>query len=102
VAQVIVTLNRVTSGGPLTFICRVEVGVPEVNNAGPVSTRTAQLAAAAASDEAARIVLGESHLLSATACHRFHVEMERALRQAILGARVSDFIATGVPRTSFP
>lgn len=102
VAQVTITLGRMTASGPISSPCRVEVGVPEVNHLGMVSTLAAQHAAAAASDAAARIVLGQEGLLSATACDRFRTEVQLLLQDEIPGARVSDFNAQGVPRTTFP
>jgi len=101
-AQVLVTLNRMSATGPVAFVCRIEVGVPEINHQEPISNVAAQSAAAKASDQAARIVLAEQGLLTATACFRFREEMERILEKMIPGAKVSDFISKGIRHTTFP
>jgi len=49
-----------------------------------------QQSAATASDQAAERVLRQS-LLSAEMCKRYHLEMEKLLREFIPGARVKDF-----------
>lgn len=102
VAQVVITLNRMTPDGPVSCVCQIEVGVPEISYLGSVDTLVAQQSAAAAADGAARFVLRQEGFLSATACDHFQAEMERLLNFKIPGARVSDFIAKGIVPTSFP
>ena len=104
VAQVAIMLGRLSPAFPRATICQVEVQVPEVNYRGPVPDELAQTLSAAAADAAARIVLKEDITLSAALCVRFRQEMERILSgdEAIPGARVTAFMTSGVPRTSFP
>lgn len=71
---------------------------------GPVPDELAQTLAATAADTAARIVLKERITLSAALCLRFRQEMQRSLssEEAIPGSRVTGFMTSGVPRTTFP
>jgi len=100
--QVIISLNRMTQAGPISVVCRIEVGVPEINYRGSVTDRMAQVAAAAASDEAARVALSSPSLFSAEMCNLFRREMELRLSNAIPGATVTDFLRDGLPRATFP
>ena len=64
--------------------------MPEINFRGPVTDEYAQQSAATASDQAAERVLRQN-FLSAELCKRYHIEMERLLRELVPGARVKDF-----------
>lgn len=105
VAQVVVLLGRISPRFSATAVCEIEVGVPEVNVKGAVPDEFAQVEAARAADEAARIVLRE-HQPTALACQQFKVHMGRILGDlkfgSIPGARVTGFLTVGVPRTTFP
>jgi len=100
--QVLISLNRMTEAGPISVVCPIEVGVPETNRFGKVTDKMVQLAAAAASDEAARVALGSGALFSAQMCDLFRTEMEIRLKEAIPGATVTRFLRTGLPRATFP
>jgi len=103
VAQVAISLVEITDAGPISVACPIEVGVPEISQEeGIVTDRMAQLAAAAASDEAAQVALSIPGLFSAERCDLFRKEMRRRLQQAISGAKVTNFQRTGLPRTTFP
>lgn len=105
VAQVVVLLSRISSIFPGTATCEIEVGVPEINRNGPVSDEFAQVMAARAADEAARLVLKEKQP-TALVCIQFREHMRFILGDSntglIPGARVSGFITTGVPKKNFP
>jgi hypothetical protein len=105
VAQVTVLLNRISRAFPQSAICEIEVGVPEVNRNGPVLDAFAQVAAAKAADEAARVVFRE-RLPTALLCEQFKQHMQRILTDPTLGtipgAKVTGFRETGVPRMTFP
>lgn len=59
VAQIIVLLAKISTLFPETATCEIEVGVPEVSFQGVISDEFAQVTAAKAADEAARLVLRE-------------------------------------------
>lgn len=105
VAQVVVVLSRISPSFPQNAVCEVEVGVPEVNLNGPVSDEFAQISAARAADEAARIVFQERQM-TALMCQRFREHMQNLMGELdsspIPGTRVSGFLRSGVPRTTFP
>ena len=105
VAQVSILLGRLSKVFPQAAVCDIEVGVPVRNVNGLVWDALAQEAAARASDEAARLVLGE-RIPVALACDQFRKHMGRILGHhefgTIPGARVSGFQRVGVPRTTFP
>jgi hypothetical protein len=86
-------------------VCEIEVGVPEKNRLGVVTDEFAQVAAAKAADEAARIVLRE-HQPTALACDLFRKHMASILGDpnfgTIPGAQVTGFQRVGVPRMTFP
>jgi len=90
VARLLITLARQEGHTFKPVICRVQVEVPEFNFRGPVTDEYAQSCAATASDQAAERVLRQS-FLSAELCKRYHLEMERLLRELVPGARVKDF-----------
>lgn len=97
-AQVIITLGDRYG----VAACKIEVGVPEWNVRGAVTDQVAQQAAAAAADQAARVVLGMGPSLSAIRCRRFIDEMHRLLRLAIPGASVTSFVTDGLKATTWP
>jgi len=105
VAQVSILLGRLSKVFPQAAVCDIEVGVPVRNKNGLVWDALAQEAAARASDEAARLVLRE-RIPVALACDQFRKHMGRILGDSefgtIPGARVSGFLTSGVPRTTFP
>ncbi|QRN93692.1 hypothetical protein JRI60_31535 [Archangium violaceum] len=105
VAQVIVLMGRISRLFPEAATCEVEVGVPERNVHGLVTDEFAQVAAAKAADETARIVLREQQP-TALACNQFRKHMQSILGDrnfgSIPGARVTGFLEVGVPRTTFP
>ncbi len=101
VAKVLVLLGRLSSLMPSGSYCDVEIGVPEVNHQGPVSDSFAQVQAALAADETARLVLREK-LPTALLCRRFIAELDRSLKATIPGAKVTKFSMVGVPHTTFP
>jgi hypothetical protein len=105
VAQVTVLLNRISRTFPQSAICEIEVGVPEVNVKGPVPDAFAQVEAAKAADEAARIVFQE-RLPTVLLCKQFKEHMQRILTEPVVGtipgAKVTGFRETGVPRMTFP
>jgi len=105
VAQVTVLLNRISRIFPQNAVCEIEVGVPEVNVKGPVLDAFAQVEAAKAADEAARIVFRE-RLPTVLICDQFKRHMEGILTNPISGtipgAKVTGFRETGVPRMTFP
>jgi len=102
VAQVVITLSRMTPEGPISCVCPIEIGVPEINFQGRVSIELAQQECAAASDMAAQVVLKREGLLSADACILFRREMQGILKDTLRGVRVTDFLTPGVRPTSFP
>ena len=104
VAQVAILLGRLSPTFPQSTICEVEVQVPVVTHLGPISDELAQVHAAEAANAAARLVLQERPFLTAVLCKHFREEMQRILNtaEAIPGARVTRFMTTGVPRTTFP
>ena len=89
-ARLLITLARQEGRTFKPVICRVQVEVPEINFRGPVTDEYAQQSAATASDQAAERVLRQN-FLSAELCKRYHIEMERLLRELVPGARVKDF-----------
>ncbi|WNG38608.1 hypothetical protein F0U61_36695 [Archangium violaceum] len=105
VAQVLVLLGKLSPVFPAAATCEIEVGVPEVNRYGPVPDDFAQAAAAKAADEAARIVMREQQP-TALACTQFRKHMQHILGDrnlgSVPGARVTGFLAEGVPRVTFP
>ena len=105
VAQVLVLMGKISPSFPSTAVCEIEVGVPEKNVKGWVTNESAQVEAAKAADEAARIVLRE-HQPTALACIKFREHMQSILSDLnfgpIPGAKVTGFRAVGVPRTTFP
>ena len=97
-AQVIITLGSKYG----VAVCRIEVGVPLVNEEdGAISVETAQEAASRAADIAARIALARPRL-SAELCQAFVDEMNVQLQDTIDGARVSKFISDGLTPTKWP
>ncbi len=105
-AQVTILLGRLSPRYPETALCDVEVGVPEYTVEGKVATSEAQAAAAAAANEAARLVLRQ-RLPIATACQKF-LDTMRALMTTegglayIPGAKVGKFYFRGLPQRTFP
>jgi hypothetical protein len=89
-ARLLITLARQDGHTFKPVLCKVQVEVPEINFRGPVTDEYAQSCAATASDQAADRVLRQN-FLSAELCKRYHLEMERILRELIPGARVKDF-----------
>lgn len=49
-----------------------------------------------------RLYFRRPHLMTVEVCYQLRREMELFLNNAIKGARVTDFLVTGIPRTSFP
>jgi hypothetical protein len=96
-AQVIVLLG--SRYGAVT--CKVEVGVPEMNGSGVVTTGSAQLAAAESANAAARMVLRATHL-SAHVCRAFIDEMNMEMKRRIDGATVSTFVSSHLTPTTWP
>src|SRR5256885_383169 len=78
-AQVIITLGDRYS----VAACQIEVGVPEWTHLGVVTDLVAQVAAAAAADRAARIVLRSGPNLRAARCIQFIDEMNRPGKEGI-------------------
>ncbi|WP_428261516.1 hypothetical protein [Haliangium sp.] len=101
VAQVVIILARLSAILPENSFCHIEVGVPEVNRKGPVSTAYAQRSSARSADAAGREVLRE-RLPTAMLCRRFRTAMERILRGDIPGASVGTFTRDDIPRREFP
>jgi hypothetical protein len=105
VAQVAILMGRISPIFSSTAVCEIEVGVPERNWKGWVTDEFAQVEAARAADEAARIVLREQQP-TALACKAFRDHMQSILGDAnfgtIPGATVSGFKWGGVPRVTFP
>jgi len=97
-AQVIITLGDRYGAVP----CQIEVGVPEQNANGVVTDELAQVSAAAAADQAARIVLGQGPKLSAVRCRQFINEMKLLLKRAIRGSTVTPFLTSGLQPTTWP
>jgi len=71
---------------------------------GRVSEEHAQIAAAMAADEAARLVLANATpaTMSAILCQNFIAEMDALLSKEILGARVSRFQTAGLTPSHWP
>jgi hypothetical protein len=105
VAQVVVLLNRISPTFPQNAVCEIEVGVPEQNRNGPVTDEFAQVAAAKAADEAARVVFRERQP-TALLCQLFRDHMQRIMTDRqfgpLPGATITRFREIGVPRTTFP
>jgi hypothetical protein len=105
VAQVVVLMGKISPLFSSTAVCEIEVGVPERNLKGWVTDEIAQVEAARAADEAARIVLRE-HQPTALACDQFRKHMRGILGDlnfgTIPGATVTAFQRVGVPRQTFP
>jgi hypothetical protein len=104
-AQVLILLNRISPVFPQAATCDIEVGVPERNVNGWVLDEAAQVAAAQAADEAARIVLRE-RLPTALACKQFREHMQRIMKSSVSnpipGAQVTGFKRVLVSRKTFP
>lgn len=105
VAQVVISLGRISTVYPATATCDIEVGVPERNGSGWVLDEFAQAEAAKAADKAARIVLKEKIPIG-LACIQLRTHMQRVLTDkdtgSIPGAQVTGFQRVGVPRSTFP
>jgi hypothetical protein len=104
-AQVLILLHRISPVFPQSATCDIEVGVPERHGDTWVLDEAAQVAAAQAADEAARIVLRE-RLPTALACDQFRKHMERIMKNSVSapipGARVTGFQRVLVSRKTFP
>ena len=101
VAKLKILLGRISPIFSMAAYCDIEVGIPELNLRGPVSDEFAQVEAAAAADEAARLALAEN-LPTSEVCRIFQAEMGRILSAAIPGVRVTKFLMPDVPYKSFP
>jgi len=102
VAQVIILLGSVSSSGPRAVWCDIEVGIPQVNHLGPVLEEEAQVACAAAADQASRVVLQQRLEVSALICKRFQEEMEALISKSIPGVRVTKIQTPGFQPKRFP
>jgi hypothetical protein len=102
VAQVIVLLGRASPSGPRAVWCDIEVGIPQVNYLGPVLDEEAQVACAAAADQASRVVLQQGLEVSALICKRFQEEMEAIVSKSIPGVRVTKIQTPGFQPKRFP
>jgi hypothetical protein len=102
VAQVIILLGSASPSGPRAVWCDIEVGIPQVNFLGPVLDAEAQVACAAASDQASRVVLQQGLEVSALICQRFQAEMEDLISQSIPGVRVTKIQTPGFQPKRFP
>jgi GTP cyclohydrolase I len=98
-------LGRISTVFPDAATCEIEVGVPEVNFNGSISDEFAQVTAAKAADEAARIVFRERQP-TVLVCEHFRRHMERIMGDwtvgLIPGTRITSFKTLGVPRKKFP
>ncbi len=105
IAQVLILLGKISPMFSSAATCDVEVGVPERNLNGWVLDEFAQVAAAKAADEAARMVLRE-HQPTALACQQFRAHMQRILGDrnfgTIPGAMVTGFQRVISSRKTFP
>jgi hypothetical protein len=105
VAQVLILLGKISPIFSSTATCEIEVGVPEKNVNGWVLDEFAQVEAAKAADEAARIVLREQ-LPTALACDQFRKHMHSILTHPVSGpipgAQVTGFQRVSVHRKTFP
>ena len=100
-AQVVITLGSRYG----MAACQVEVGVPFMTKMrGEVSEERAQIAAAMAAGEAARVVLtnAAATTMSAILCSRFVEEIDRLLSEEIPGAHASRFKTVGLTPTHWP
>jgi hypothetical protein len=92
-----------TASGPQS--CPLNVLKTQKNLKGWVLAEFAQVEAAKAADQAARLVLREQQP-TAMACIKFREHMQRILTDPeygpLPGARVTGFQKVGVPRTTFP
>jgi hypothetical protein len=81
------------------------VGVPEINFNGLITDEFAQMSAAKAADEAARIVFRERQP-TVLLCEQFRMHMQRIMGDLsvglIPGTRITSFKTLGVPRRMFP
>jgi len=102
VAQVVILLGSVSSPGPRAVWCDIEVGLPQVTHLGPVLEEQAQVACAAAADQASRVVLQQRLEVSALICKRFQEEMEAILSKSIPGVRVTKIQTPGIRPKRFP
>lgn len=105
IAQVLVLLGRLSNFFPRAAVCQVEVGVPVVNADGFVAVEYAQIASAAAADNAAREIMSKREIPTAPACALFRETMLKWLRPPdgpIRGAKVNRFTKSNLPRKSFP
>ncbi|MFY0580440.1 hypothetical protein ACN28S_44930 [Cystobacter fuscus] len=105
VAQVLVMLGRISTAFPEAATCEVEVGVPEVNFNGLITDEFAQMSAAKAADEAARIVFRQRQP-TVLLCEQFRMHMQRIMGDLsvglIPGTRITSLKTLGVPRRMFP
>lgn len=109
VAQVVVLLGRLSLMFPRAAMCYVEVGVPLIHHAGPVTVEEAQFKSAAAADAAAHKILKQHEKPTSTICDLFRKTMGKQLGHprygTIPGAKVTGFRAwhgKKVPRSTFP
>ena len=102
VAQVVIQLGSASSLGPQAVWCDIEVGVPQVNYLGPVSSEAAQTTCAATADQAARLVLQQKLTMSALVCKRFQERMEAIITKSIPGVRVTKIQTPGFQPKRFP
>jgi hypothetical protein len=102
---VLILLGKISPMFSSAATCDVEVGVPERNLNGWVLDEFAQMSAAKAADEAARMVLRE-HQPTALACQQFRAHMQRILGDrnfgTIPGATVTGFQRVVGSRRTFP